>query len=333
MLSLLINSRGSYSCKQNGLSLSKQRQHGGNMISKLRRFSIQVLNTQQQGFLQPTASIVEYRDDQSWMQPLKSKNAIVALGKFDALHIGHRSLVEEASLMGDPYLISFSGMAQILNWPPRLPLVAKCDRPRVLRSWKKFCNDKIPMQKYIPFELIRNMNPEEFVQYLVRGLGVKGVVTGENYRFGYKAAGDVELLQKFGKQYGFVVKTVTLLTDGNQQLVSSSNVRNALFHGDVLTVEKSLDRKYRLVVPIQITDQKQDRVFVIDTFSNQPIFDGKFIVRYDLCSAEQEVQFVDFNEQKKLQVQFQRGQLWFDNESLVNNSSNGLLVIEFDQYL
>lgn len=44
---------------------------------------------------------------------------IVALGKFDALHIGHRELAIQASKVGAPYLLSFVGMAEVLGWAPR----------------------------------------------------------------------------------------------------------------------------------------------------------------------------------------------------------------------
>lgn len=44
---------------------------------------------------------------------------IVALGKFDALHIGHRELAIQVSKSGIPYLLSFVGMAEVFGWEPR----------------------------------------------------------------------------------------------------------------------------------------------------------------------------------------------------------------------
>lgn len=44
---------------------------------------------------------------------------IVALGKFDALHIGHRELAMHASKAGPPFLLSFVGMAEVLGWTYR----------------------------------------------------------------------------------------------------------------------------------------------------------------------------------------------------------------------
>lgn len=43
----------------------------------------------------------------------------MALGKFDALHIGHRELAVQASKVGTPFLLSFVGMAEVLGWEPR----------------------------------------------------------------------------------------------------------------------------------------------------------------------------------------------------------------------
>lgn len=61
---------------------------------------------------------------------------VLALGKFDALHKGHQALAAAAlELGGTPVLLSFSGMAAVLGWAPRKPLVAPCDRPRVLNLW------------------------------------------------------------------------------------------------------------------------------------------------------------------------------------------------------
>lgn len=41
--------------------------------------------------------------------------AVVALGKFDAMHVGHRALASTAAQMGHPWLISFSGMAEVMG--------------------------------------------------------------------------------------------------------------------------------------------------------------------------------------------------------------------------
>ena len=135
-------------------------------------------------------SLVQQTSKADWNTSLCSSSATngavsVALGKFDGMHQGHRLLAERAAASGaHPHLLSFSGMAEVLGWPARLPLVAPSDRTRVLASWTSFCQGRTPRQRYIPFSMVRNLSPEEFVKVLAEDLQVSGVVVGQNYRFG-----------------------------------------------------------------------------------------------------------------------------------------------------
>jgi FAD synthase len=125
----------------------------------------------------------------------------VALGKFDAMHRGHAELARRASRMGSPILMSFGGMAEVLGWESKLPVVAPGDRARVLDAWKETCEGKTVREHVIPFADIRRMSPEEFVSTL-KDIGVGGVVAGANYRFGFKAAGTADTLLELGETLG-----------------------------------------------------------------------------------------------------------------------------------
>ncbi len=101
--------------------------------------------------------------NQTWRKPLwmslpHKQPVAVALGKFDALHLGHQALaVNAAQLGGHPVMISFSGMADVLGWATRLPLVAECDRTYVLQSWARFCCGKQPLEHHMPFQEVSGM--------------------------------------------------------------------------------------------------------------------------------------------------------------------------------
>lgn len=201
------------------------------------------------------------RDASSWNEPLQGASPTVALGKFDALHRGHQKLVATAAMLkpsATPYLISFDGMAEVLGWEPRLPLVAGCDRPRVLGSWEKACAGVVPRERGVPFSQVRHLSPEEFVGLLAEDLGAVGVVVGSNYRFGYKAAGTAETLKVLGAAHGMKVEVVNLVERTNQtglgDTVSSSAVRGGLAAGDVGLVEECLGRPYRLVGRADVGD-------------------------------------------------------------------------------
>jgi FAD synthase len=194
------------------------------------------------------------------------------LGKFDGLHRGHCALAAAASRLGGaPWLVSFSGMAEVLGWPARLPLVAPADRRRVLASWAPACGGRPPAECAIPFAQVRALSPEAFVAVLAEELRVGGVVVGSNYRFGYRAAGTAGLLRELGPAYGLKIDVVELVeggaapndgadadaddgTDGERrepsEAVSSSRVREALAAGDLRAAAACLGRPYRLVVDL-----------------------------------------------------------------------------------
>ncbi|GAB2275307.1 FAD synthetase 2, chloroplastic [Dionaea muscipula] len=206
---------------------------------------------------------------------------IVALGKFDALHIGHRELAIQASKVGAPFLLSFVGMAEVLGWQPRAPIVAKCDRKRVLSSWGPHCGNVAPREVLIEFSSVRHLTPRQFVEKLSKELGVRGVVAGENYRFGYKAAGDASELVKLCTEYGIGAYIIDSVMDKNQESanswegngkgkergqVSSTRIRYALAMGDVNYVCELLGRRHRLVLSVETKDgmvrTTKQRIFI-----------------------------------------------------------------------
>ncbi|KAL0539232.1 hypothetical protein IC582_023415 [Cucumis melo] len=201
---------------------------------------------------------------------------IVALGKFDALHVGHRELAIQASMVGSPFLLSFVGIAEVLGWEPRwanngnmnticyvledlAPIVAQCDRKRVLSSWAPYCQNSAPSEYQIQFSSVRYLTPREFVEKLSKELRVCGVVAGESYRFGYKAAGDAAELVKLCEEYGISAYIIKSVMDRNQKVLNSANskergqvsstrVRHALSIGDMKYVSELLGRRHRLIL-------------------------------------------------------------------------------------
>lgn len=49
---------------------------------------------------------------------------------------------------------------------------------------------------------VRSLSPKDFVDFLVDGLGASGAVCGENFRFGFRAAGDAQMLKELGRSLG-----------------------------------------------------------------------------------------------------------------------------------
>ncbi|XP_066385869.1 FAD synthetase, chloroplastic-like isoform X1 [Miscanthus floridulus] len=218
---------------------------------------------------------------------------IVALGKFDALHIGHRKLAMHASKAGTPFLLSFAGMAEVLGWTYRPPIVAQCDRKRVLSSWAPYCRNVVPLEYQVEFSKVRSLSPRQFVERLSKDLRIKGVVAGENYRFGYKASGDAAELVKLCEEFGLsalIVRSVmdtakrshngvsAAINSSDKGQVSSSCVRHALAMGDVEYVSELLGRKHRLVLMLNqhCLHEKKNIVLPNSCMLNMPPAEGLY---------------------------------------------------------
>ena len=88
-------------------------------------------------------------------------------------------------------------------------------------------------------------------------MGAKGIVCGENYRFGYQARGDAQLMRELGEKYDIPIKVVELVTTSavfnsmdEDASISSSRITSLLSTGEMTSVSKMLGRRYRLVADL-----------------------------------------------------------------------------------
>lgn len=91
------------------------------------------------------------------------------------------------------------------------------------------------------------MAPQEFAHdILKKGLQAREVHEGYNFHFGNKAAGDVSLLAKYGREMGFEVKTYPELRLRGEA-VSSTQIRRLLIEGEVSRARALLGRPFSIV--------------------------------------------------------------------------------------
>ena len=167
-----------------------------------------------------------------------------AIGKFDALHRGHRALIAAAAQLGEPCLLQFSGMAELLGWDERPPLWSRLQYEIYLDSLSAEINKAIRCVS-IPFADIQQLQPEAFIAYLRERHDFSAVVTGDNFRFGHKRVGDVKTLQALGQTHGFAVETVSAVLHAGKA-ISSSRVREAINDGYIGVAAELLGRPYLL---------------------------------------------------------------------------------------
>lgn len=171
--------------------------------------------------------------------------AVVALGMFDGVHLGHRALMsrllEEATrLHALPVVYTFSNHPlEVLGGNVRL-LSGTRERNMILRSLGAQAVESVPFTREMA-----HLSTEQFIDLLAEKWDVRGLVVGYNYTCGDRGAGTPDTLRAIGQARGFSVSTVApVLYEGEP--VSSTRIREAVERGDIALTEALLMRRYTL---------------------------------------------------------------------------------------
>ena len=166
----------------------------------------------------------------------------LAIGSFDGLHEGHRTLIK--SVVNEyeftPTIASF--------WPHPREILYKETRLRLdlpLEKLPLLENLGIKQLVLIPFDLeLSRFSAEEFINnILINQLQARTISVGENFRFGYKRSGDIHTIKNSIKNKNIKLNIVPLLKD-QEGRISSSRVRNLLLQSDLVKAKDLLKRPY-----------------------------------------------------------------------------------------
>ena len=171
---------------------------------------------------------------------------VATIGNFDGVHLGHRALIEQLAALGREHaapttLVTFEPQPQEFfageNAPPRLTRLRE-----KLSALGAMPLDRVALLRFDA--RLSAMSPAEFVEsFLVAGLGVRAVVAGDDFRFGYRGEGNFDLLASLGERHGFdVFRRATFSARGGR--VSSSWVRDALANDELEIARELLGRRY-----------------------------------------------------------------------------------------
>jgi riboflavin kinase/FMN adenylyltransferase len=161
------------------------------------------------------------------------RGASVAIGNFDGVHIGHRSVIDIARRAGE----AAGAPLGVLTFEPHPREYFAPDAPpfRLMNPEARAHRlEKLGVEKLYQLNFNANLSaltPEDFAANVIRdGLGLNHVVVGADFCFGKGRAGTAADLQRFGKDMGFGVSIAQLL-EGDQGEVSSTAIRQALTDG------------------------------------------------------------------------------------------------------
>jgi len=178
----------------------------------------------------------------------------VTIGNFDGVHLGHRAIL--SCLRDAAQAHALSPTVMTFSPHPRAYFAQRAQRPELIPTQISSLRDKISLLNGEGIEqiaLIRfnqafaELSPEAFIsRLLVDGLNTRWLLVGEDFRFGNKRAGDIDLLRQAGERYGFTVQTIADITDSHERRISSSDVRTALAVGDLERAQALLGAPFRI---------------------------------------------------------------------------------------
>lgn len=164
----------------------------------------------------------------------EAEPCLIALGFFDGVHIGHRHLLQTAKKIAKRKKLTFAVMTfyphprQIVHRYPvpvkiLTPLAVKAERLQSLGVEKLYV---------VKFDSgFARLCAEEFVKQYILGLKCRHIVAGYDFRYGYKAQGDMERLAQTGRGK-FAVTTIPKITH-DQKKISSTTIRHLMVSGKV----------------------------------------------------------------------------------------------------
>jgi riboflavin kinase/FMN adenylyltransferase len=177
---------------------------------------------------------------------VKGGRSVVTIGAFDGIHLAHQELLRRVreraarenaasvAITFDPHplrVLAPQKAPKLLTPPPvRLELIERSGVDRLL---------------ILPFNRDFSLwPPEKFVEeVLVKALGAVAVVVGDNFRFGYRAAGTPAVLEELGKRWQFETQVLPSMYVRGMP-VSSSQIRSLLEEGRIAAANRLLGHPF-----------------------------------------------------------------------------------------
>ncbi len=176
------------------------------------------------------------------------RKVCLAIGFFDGVHLGHQQVIRQTLTDARQHnaialVNTFDRHPNAVVAPARVPPLIY-SLPQKLRAIEALGADTLLLIRFD--KAFSEQTGEAFVRGLVRDLGhIQSLCVGENFVFGHKRGGNVDLLRKLGAELKFTVHGMAAVSlDG--QAVSSTRIRQAIRAGALDRVSQMLGRAYAL---------------------------------------------------------------------------------------
>ena len=172
----------------------------------------------------------------------------LTIGNFDGVHLGHQAMLSRLRIVADEQHL----LACAMTFEPHpreffAPEQAPARLTTMREKLELLAQYRMDMAHVCRFdEHLARTAAEDFIdRILTRGLHARHLLVGDDFRFGARRMGDIDLLRKHARTGGYTVEAMSSITvDGER--VSSTAVRDALKNGNLERAERLLGRTYSM---------------------------------------------------------------------------------------
>ncbi|KDD11634.1 bifunctional riboflavin kinase/FAD synthetase [Bordetella bronchiseptica] len=199
--------------------------------------------------MKPSLRIYRYPPPPSQRTP-----CALTIGNFDGVHLGHQAILarvrQEARARGlVPAVMTFEPHPReyfaTLNRRPELAPTRISGLRDKLQALAAAGIEQVALERFDA--RLAEMSANAFIEdLLVAGLQTRWLLVGEDFRYGHKRSGDIDLLREAGLAHGFEVCTLADITDSQGHRISSSEVRTALAVGDLDRAAQLLGQPFHI---------------------------------------------------------------------------------------
>ena len=179
---------------------------------------------------------------------MNSRPLVIALGFFDGVHLGHMAILRRASELARDYnvqsaALTFDVHPESMIYGQHVPFICTPDQRTCLM--RELCGiDQVIVAHFDNKFMSQEWN--DFARESLFGrFSAIHLVSGEDYRFGYRGAGSADLLAELCRGAGVGFDKITVLESGGIR-VSSTYIRNLIANGDMTGASALLGHRYEL---------------------------------------------------------------------------------------
>jgi len=179
------------------------------------------------------------------------KNAVITIGNFDGVHIGHQALFHEVIERAD----AIDGTSIAMTFDPHPSRVLqKNNNPPLITLYEQKIEliERSGMQVLIciPFTAqFASLSAQDFIKnLLIDKIGMKAIIVGGDYTFGKNREGNLAVLKSFATQLGYEVIVADWIKAAQKasDRISSTKIRDLVMSGNVEPASKMLGRHYQI---------------------------------------------------------------------------------------